>query len=93
MDNAGGPSRAYQLDLMLTYEQHAHVRTKAALATAHAERDAARAERDAARAALQAVEWADMERRCPWCLAYADDNIGHKAYCQRQAALGMGEGQ
>lgn len=46
-----------------------------------------------ARAALQAVEWADMERRCPWCLAYADDNIGHKAYCQRQAALGMGEGQ
>ena len=58
-----------------------------------AERDAARAERDAARAALQAVEWADMERRCPWCLAYADDNIGHKAYYQRQAALGMGEGQ
>lgn len=39
MDNAGGPSRADQLDLMLTYEQHAHARTKA-------ERDAAVARAD-----------------------------------------------
>jgi len=51
MDNAGGPSRADQLDLMLTYEQHAHARTKA-------ERDAARAEVAQARAECHALSGA-----------------------------------
>ena len=47
MDNAGGPSRADQLDLMLTYKEQAHARTKAALTAAlqRAEQAEAEAER------------------------------------------------
>ena len=38
------------------------------------------------RAALEAVEYADMESRCPWCGNWY--NKGHAPNCQRQAALG-----
>jgi hypothetical protein len=39
------------------------------------------------RAALQAVEYADMEGRCPWCASRAGQ--GHAPDCERQAALGL----
>ena len=46
------------------------------------------AENGRLRAALEVVEWAEYERRCPWCLRWFGE--GHAADCQRQAALGNG---
>ena len=63
-----------------------HGLTEYELALKDAEIKQLRAENDRLRAALEAVEYADMESRCPWCGNWY--NKGHAPNCQRQAALG-----
>lgn len=51
--------------------------------------NAAEAENARLRAALQEVEYADYENRCPWCLAIYGH--GHAPNCARQIALGLAQ--